>query len=218
MNPALDSSDKEKEAATRRSAGAHGKARSRKPKLFSRLVTATRTDNGKARVYLINMNEIEGTTCAAVEIQFGRPGGLPTAIDVALGKWILDCTPPSDPSGSLAALVRLAGEERARAKAFNASSSKKQNEAIESRLRYSEKERKELAARGRVPLCDFKPDDVSVKWNAACEWDHWNERGLQWGERMIAMEQMGFSGFAKRPLTTFQTMCERALGLKIVKS
>lgn len=205
-----------KKPATGRTSAPTGQPTSRKPKLFMRLVTATKTDEPKARVYLINFNEPDGEQAAAVEIRNGRPYGLPTVINLAVGRWTLDGTPPSDPSGSLAALVRLAAQSWAQTKAFNAATPEKQNALLDSLPRYSDEETKQLAARGLVPQCAFKPGDEQIKWTAACEWDRWNARGLQWGERMSEMEKMGCEGFKEMALTTFQSMCQR-MGLKIVK-
>ena len=205
-----------KKPATGRTGAPTGQPSSRKPKLFMRLVTATKTDEPKPRVYFINVNDFEGEQAAAVEIRNDRPYGLPKVINLAVGKWTLDWTPPSDPSGSLAALVRLAAKSWAQTKAFNTASPAEQDAYLDSLPRYSDEERKQLLARGLVPQCDFKPGEEQIKWAAACEWDRWNARGLQWGERMTEMEKMGCEGFKEMALTTFQSMCQR-MGLKIVK-
>ena len=204
-----------KKPATEHTSAPRGQPRSHKPKLFMRMVTATRTDEPKPRVYLINFNELEGEQAAAVEIRNGRPYGLPTVINLAVGRWTLDGTPPSDPSGSLAALVRLAASSRAKTKAFNAASPEEQAAIIESRMQYSDDEKKRLKAQGLVPQCDFKPDGESMKWTAACEWDRWDEEALQWDERAARIQRL--CGMAVLPTRTFKSTCQRGLGLKIVK-
>lgn len=184
-----------------------------------RLAKATRRDAKFVRVYLFNMHAMKNGNAPAVEIRNGHPHGFPTAIDVAespAGKkpvqWTLDSTPIADPSGSLAALVRLAGEEWERN-----SNPEKLDAYLAALSRYTDTEKKQLAKRGLAPQCEFKPDREQIKWTAAREWDRWNKRGLQWGERMQELEKMGCEGFAEMSLTTFQSLCARAMGLKIVK-
>jgi hypothetical protein len=49
---------------------------------------------------------------------------------------------------------------------------------------------------------------IRARW-----WD-WNAEGLQWGERMLKMKELGFNDFEKMPLNSFKSLCVRKLKLQ----
>jgi hypothetical protein len=110
----------------------------------------------------------------------------PVVLTVWDGQWRFGCA-PSDPAGTLAALLALAKQKWPQREIGI-------SENGSHRIRVFE---------GKLGTFDRS------KWTLAGRWDDWNRRGLRWKARQTEMGKLGFREFENTNEKTFRSTCTR---------